>query len=201
MCSSAQSVWDSVLVCRTSRTISSAASSSCSNARSKRRPRRDCRVRRRSAEIAARATTIITDENVAIIVPNSQFVSERVVNWSRPGKLTAYAVSFYVSHASDPAAGATGAARRRGRASRVCCAIPHPRSSSSRRALGHSAFQLQVWSSEHLKTAGSLKSDLNFEVWRQLAAAGVTIAPNPGPSALGMPLIGGSRRTSGASLG
>ena len=53
-------------------------------------------------EIAARATTLVTDENVAIIVPNSQFVSERVTNWSRPGTLTAYLVPFYVSHASNP---------------------------------------------------------------------------------------------------
>ena len=35
-------------------------------------------------EIAARATTIVNDENVAIVVPNSQFISERVTNWSRP---------------------------------------------------------------------------------------------------------------------
>ena len=28
-------------------------------------------------EIAARATTLVTDENVAVIVPNSQFISER----------------------------------------------------------------------------------------------------------------------------
>jgi small-conductance mechanosensitive channel len=41
-------------------------------------------------EIAARATTLVTDENVAIVVPNSQFISERVTNWSRPGRLTAY---------------------------------------------------------------------------------------------------------------
>src|SRR4029450_7557055 len=53
-------------------------------------------------EIAARATTIVTDENVAIVVPNSPFISERVTNWSRPGKLTAYALSFHVSHSSDP---------------------------------------------------------------------------------------------------
>ncbi len=43
-------------------------------------------------EIAARATTLVTDENVAIIVPNSQFVAERVTNWSRPDRLTAYTV-------------------------------------------------------------------------------------------------------------
>ena len=53
-------------------------------------------------EIGARATTLVTDENVAIIVPNSQFVSERVTNWSRPGKLTAYIIPLYVSHSSDP---------------------------------------------------------------------------------------------------
>ena len=28
--------------------------------------------------VAARATTIVTDDNVAVIVPNSQFISERV---------------------------------------------------------------------------------------------------------------------------
>ena len=49
-------------------------------------------------EIGARATTIVTDERVAMIVPNSQFVSERVANWSRPDKLTAYTLSFHVSH-------------------------------------------------------------------------------------------------------
>src|SRR4029450_1688835 len=53
-------------------------------------------------EIAARATTLVTDENVAIIVPNSQFVSERVTNWSRPGKLTGAVISLYVSYTSDP---------------------------------------------------------------------------------------------------
>ena len=50
-------------------------------------------------------------------------------------------------------------------------------------------FQLQVWSREHLKTAGSLKSDLNFEVWRQLAAAGVTIPPTQGAMTLGLQLV------------
>jgi potassium efflux system protein len=33
---------------------------------------------------------------------NSQFVSERVTNWSRPDKLTAYTLSFHVLHSSDP---------------------------------------------------------------------------------------------------
>jgi potassium-dependent mechanosensitive channel len=55
--------------------------------------------------------------------------------------------------------------------------------------LGSLRFQLHVWSTEHLKTAGTLKSDLNFEVWRQFAAAGVTVAPVNGPIALGLQLV------------
>ena len=136
-------------------------------------------------EIAARATTLVTDDNVAIVVPNSQFISERVTNWSRPGRLTAYVVSFHVSHSSDPelvrrvllaaASGHTGV-------------LPEPPAQVEFAEAGLAAlrFQLQVWSTEHLKTAGTLKSDLNFEVWRQLAAAGVTVPPSQGVVSLGL---------------
>jgi small-conductance mechanosensitive channel len=138
-------------------------------------------------EIAARATTLVTDENVAITVPNSQFVSERVTNWSRPGKLTAYIIPLYVSHASDPvlvrevllaAAGLHGDVLRN----------PVPEVEFVEAGLGALRFQLQVWSDQHLTTAGKLKSDLNFEVWRQLAAAGVTIETPEGAAAQGVHL-------------
>ena len=125
-------------------------------------------------EIGARATTIVTDESVAIIVPNSQFISERVTNWSRPASLTAYLLPFHVAHSSDPAL-----VRR----VLLAAAAPHPDVLADPPAevefveagLAALRFQLQVWSRDHLKTAGTLKSDLNFEVWRQLALAGVTI--------------------------
>jgi small-conductance mechanosensitive channel len=91
-------------------------------------------------EIAARATTLVTDENVAVIVPNSQFISERVT-----------AAEAHDDVHKDPPAEVefldVGLASLR--------------------------FQLQVWSSAHLNTAGTLKSDLNFEVWRRLRAEGV----------------------------
>jgi small-conductance mechanosensitive channel len=139
-------------------------------------------------EIGARATTIVTDESVAMIVPNSQFVSERVTNWSRPGKLTAYTLSFHVSHASDPELVrqvllAAAAGHRD--------VLPEPRAEVEfvEVGLGALRFQLQVWSTEHLKTAGTLRSDLNFEVWRQLAAAGVTIPPVQGAVVLGLQLM------------
>jgi small-conductance mechanosensitive channel len=142
-------------------------------------------------EIAARATTIVTDENVALVVPNSQFIAERVTNWSRPNKLTGYVLTFYVSHASDPevvrqvllrAAAARGMLRERPAEVEFVEA-----------GIAALRFQLLVWSTEHLKTAGTLKSDLNFEVWRQLAAAGVSVPPVPPGGMSGVPLRVDSR--------
>ena len=144
-------------------------------------------------EIGARATTIVTDERVAMIVPNSQFVSERVTNWSRPDKLTAYTLSFHVSHTSDPELVrqvllAAAASHRD--------VLPEPMAEVEfvEVGLGALRFQLQVWSTEHLKTAGTLRSELNFEVWRQLAAAGVTIPPLQAGVVLGLQLVPSSKQ-------
>jgi small-conductance mechanosensitive channel len=123
-------------------------------------------------EIAARATTLVTDENVAVIVPNSQFISEPVTNWSRPNVLTGYVLTFHVAPASDPElvrrvlldAAAAHADVRDEPAPEVEFVEIGPASLS---------FRLQVWSGAHLKTAGKLKSDLNFDVWKRLRAEGV----------------------------
>ena len=138
-------------------------------------------------EIAARATTLVTDENVAILVPNSQFVSERVTNWSgqQAHRLCRLSLRF---PQLGPGAGAAGAARRRGQApGRPAESAPEVEFVEV--GLGALRFQLQVWSNEHLKTAGALRSELNFEVWRQLAAAGVTIGSGHGPMTLGLHLV------------
>jgi small-conductance mechanosensitive channel len=129
-------------------------------------------------DIAARATTLVNDDNVAIIVPNSQFITERVTNWSRPDALTAYALTFHVAHSSDPdvvrrillsAAEGHGDVR----------AEPSAEVEFVEVGLASLRFQLQVWSSAHLNTAGRLKSDLNFEIWRRLQAEGVASAMAP----------------------
>jgi small-conductance mechanosensitive channel len=118
-------------------------------------------------EIAARATTLVTDENVAVIVPNSQFISERVINWSRPNTLTAYVLTFHVPLDADPdrvrralLAAAAGHAR--------VLPSPGPEVEFVQAGLRGLTFRLQVWSREDLKTAGALRSELNFAAWREM---------------------------------
>jgi small-conductance mechanosensitive channel len=91
-------------------------------------------------EIGARATTIVTDESVAMIVPNSQFVSERVTNWSRPDKLTAYTLSFHVSLRPTP----NWCAR--------CCSLPRPATAVS---------CVSPWRTSSLSRWGSVHSDFS----------------------------------------
>ena len=127
-------------------------------------------------EIAARATTLVTDENLAVIVPNSQFISERVINWSRPNTLTAYVLTFHVSYDSDPELVRRVLLLAAENHSRV---LRSPAAEVEFVQVGKRGlqFHLQVWSRDDLKTAGTLKSELNFEVWKQLAAAGLTVPP------------------------
>jgi small-conductance mechanosensitive channel len=52
--------------------------------------------------ISARATTIITNDNIAVIVPNSDLVSTRVINWSHNNRSVRLNFPVGVSYNEDP---------------------------------------------------------------------------------------------------
>jgi small-conductance mechanosensitive channel len=60
-------------------------------------------VNGRIIAIGARSTQIHTRDDVAIIIPNSQFISEQVVNQSYSGENIRLKISVGVSYSSDPA--------------------------------------------------------------------------------------------------
>lgn len=52
-------------------------------------------------DIKIRATTIVTNDNIDILVPNSEFVSGRVVNWTHRDVLRRLRVPFGVAYGTD----------------------------------------------------------------------------------------------------
>src|SRR4029450_13908902 len=106
--------------------------------------------------IGARAQLIVTEDNIAVIVPNLQFISERVTNWSHTGLLTAFVVRVRVGWDADPdlvrrlmleaaaenphvlpdPAPGAGRCSRRPRGSRTCCPRRRRRSSCATSAAG-----------------------------------------------------------------
>lgn len=124
--------------------------------------------------IAARATTVVTNDNIAIIVPNSDFITQRVTNWSHGSRLVRISVPVGVSYASDPevvrglllevAAGHKGV-------------LTEPRPDVMFVEFGDSSlnFELRVWTRDFIQTPIVLRSQLNFVIWRELKAADIEI--------------------------
>lgn len=53
-------------------------------------------------KISVRATTVETYDNALIFVPNSEFVSNRLINWTRNGRNVRREVSIGVAYGTDP---------------------------------------------------------------------------------------------------
>ncbi len=53
------------------------------------------------AEIKFRSTTIVTNDNIAIIVPNSQFINQTVINWSYGDTRVRVHIPVGVAYGSD----------------------------------------------------------------------------------------------------
>ncbi len=52
--------------------------------------------------ISVRATTILTNDNISIIVPNSEFISGKVINWSHNDRNIRFNIPVGVSYNEDP---------------------------------------------------------------------------------------------------
>lgn len=52
-------------------------------------------------KIGTRSTTVLTNDNIAIIIPNSRLISENVVNWSYNDENVRFAIPVSVSYRSD----------------------------------------------------------------------------------------------------
>jgi small-conductance mechanosensitive channel len=124
--------------------------------------------------INARATTVLTNDNISVIVPNSRFISENVVNWTHSGNLVRFRVPALVPYGSD--------ARRIERllleAAERCPDVlqrPEPSVRLSGFSDNGLTFELLVWSSTLVHRKGKLMSDVNFLIYDVFRQNGVDI--------------------------
>ena len=54
-------------------------------------------------KISARSTMVNTNDNISVIVPNSEFINNRVINWSHNDRNVRFHVPVGVSYNEDPA--------------------------------------------------------------------------------------------------
>jgi len=129
----------------------------------------------RVTHIGARATSIQTNDNISIIMPNSEFVSNRVVNWSLQGdQRVRLRLPVGVSYGSDPRQVEKLLVEVAAGNEHV---LKDPAPQLVFREFGESSlnFELRVWTADMTYRPGVLKSELYFAIWDKLKAAGIEI--------------------------
>ncbi len=125
-------------------------------------------------KIAARATTIITNDNISIIIPNSEFISTKVINWSHNNRMVRFRFPVGVSYNEDPEKIKEILLKV---ASEHEGVLKSPAPSVIFIAYGDSSldFELWVWTIKYTNRPTVLQSDLYFAIFRQFKEYGVEI--------------------------
>ena len=128
-------------------------------------------------QIRARSTVIVTNDNIAIIVPNSKFIDSPVTNWHYGDPSVRFRLPVGVAYGSDvyKVREALIAAAREHSAT-----LEHPEPAAFLEKFGDSTidFELVAWSREMSHSPRRFRSDLNYLIYKHLSAAGIEI-PNP----------------------
>jgi len=125
-------------------------------------------------EISPRATTVVTNDNIAVIVPNSEFISSRVTNWSYTNRDVRLNFPIGVSYKSD-------AEQVRRALLEVASAhagvLTQPPPDVLLEEFGDSSinFKLRVWTRRYTTTPGVLRSELNYAILKKFHEENIEI--------------------------
>lgn len=113
--------------------------------------------------IGARSTTVLTNDNIAIIVPNSKFISENVINWSYNDRQVRFKIPVGVSYGSDVKLVEKLLLEVAAENQDV---LENPEPAVRLLQFGDSSlnFELRAWSTSLLHQQGKLLSALNFAI-------------------------------------
>jgi len=124
--------------------------------------------------IGARATQVLTNDNIMIIVPNSEFVSNRVVNWTHIDQRVRLRLSVGAGYDSDPHVVEKLLVEVANENPNV---LKSPAPTVAFKEFGESSlnFELRVWAEDMAHRPGNLESQLNFAIWDKFKEHGIEI--------------------------
>lgn len=124
--------------------------------------------------IRARSTTVRTNDNIEVIIPNSRFISEAVVNWSHTDSQVRLRIPVGVHYNSDVF---------HVRDVLENAAVQHeqvlrdPAPSAKFVEFGDSSlnFEIWVWTVDSTQRPNSFKSEINYLIWKALRDAQIEV--------------------------
>jgi len=124
--------------------------------------------------IGSRSTWVRTNDNVVIIIPNSEFINNRVTNWTANDRQVRFNVPLGVSYGSDPERVREVLLEVAGRHPDV---LKDPEPEILFVGFGDSSldFHLRVWTTTRVQTPLPLASELYFSIFRAFKENGIEI--------------------------
>ncbi|HEY0943861.1 MAG TPA: mechanosensitive ion channel domain-containing protein [Opitutaceae bacterium] len=125
-------------------------------------------------EIRARSTTVRTNDNVDIVVPNSEFISSQVTNVSHRDTRVRFRFPVGVHYKSDVHAVAKALVE----AALACPDVlrdPPPQAKFLEFGESSLNFEIWVWTDTMFNRPQNLRSAVNFQVWDHLKRAGIEV--------------------------
>lgn len=125
-------------------------------------------------EINARATKVKTNDNITHIIPNGDFVTKRVINWSHEGRTVRNRIPVSVAYGEDPE-------KVKDALLAVAKADPNvlqnPKPDVLFKEFGDSSlnFELRVWTQSYISKPGVLKSDLNYAIAKKFKETDIEV--------------------------
>jgi small-conductance mechanosensitive channel len=127
--------------------------------------------------IGARSTTVLTNDNIDIIIPNSKLITENVVNWTHSERRVRFRIPVTVAFNTDP--------RKLERvlleaAREVTDILPAPAPGVRFIEFGENGleFELRAWTTSLVHRRGKFVSEINFAIYDKLKEYEIEV-PNP----------------------
>ena len=118
-------------------------------------------------EIRARSTTVVTNDNISIVVPNSQFIASQVTNVSHSDNLVRFRIPVGVHYKSDVHV-VTKALLEAADECEIILKKPEPGVRFIEFGDSSLNFQLWVWTDSFFDRPNNLKSQVNYLIWDKL---------------------------------
>jgi len=125
-------------------------------------------------DIGGRATTILTNDNIGIIVPNSKLISENVINWSHGSEKVRFRIPVSVAYGSDTRLVESLLLEV---ASESADVLKDPEPNTRLLQFGDNGlfFELRAWTETLTHRKGFLTSSLNLAIYNKFKEHGIEI--------------------------
>lgn len=124
--------------------------------------------------ISARATTVVTNDGISVIIPNAELISTRVTNWSFTGRNVRFKIPVPVAYGTD-----------QDKIIRLLLEVadedpnveksPSPTVRLKEFAASALVFELVIWTSKLMHRQGVMKSRMNLAINKKLAENNIII--------------------------